>query len=94
MERKDLLMVRALIDAFLALPEDLRAEVSRLLASGARNPTDTIRAQFMERELLPRQLALSRPRMSARRAIANRSSRRRPQSENCSRQCATILASA
>jgi hypothetical protein len=31
-------MARALIDAFLALPEDLRAEVSRLLASGSPKP--------------------------------------------------------
>jgi hypothetical protein len=38
MEREKLLMVRALIDAFLALPEDLRAEVSRLLASGGPKP--------------------------------------------------------
>jgi hypothetical protein len=38
MEREELLMVRALIDAFLALPEDLRAEVSRLLASGGTKP--------------------------------------------------------
>lgn len=38
MERTELLMVRALIDAFLALPEDLRAEVSRLLASGSPKP--------------------------------------------------------
>jgi hypothetical protein len=38
MEREKLLMVRALIDAFLALPEDLRAEVSRLLASGSPKP--------------------------------------------------------
>jgi Winged helix-turn-helix DNA-binding len=38
MGREELLMVRALIDAFLALPEDLRAEVSRLLTLEAAKP--------------------------------------------------------
>jgi Winged helix-turn-helix DNA-binding len=38
MEREKLLMVRALIDAFLGLPDDLRVEVSRLLAPAAAKP--------------------------------------------------------
>jgi Winged helix-turn-helix DNA-binding len=37
-EREKLLIVRALIDAFLALPEDLQAEISRLLASESPKP--------------------------------------------------------
>jgi hypothetical protein len=45
MDRERLLMLRAVIDAVIALPDYLRSEVARWLMSGNPKPTDMIRTR-------------------------------------------------